>query len=329
MKKWMIFMFALLLVLPFQMTTYAAVDETELQNYLSTIGMEKEELVDYLASYDFTLADFENVSELRDFLGDPMTPENLVALLQEFDMTYEELKALLIEYGEMEENEKIEDVFPFISDVEDFILFEQGIGEMDEEMLAEMDELFSMLDLNEEEITRFFEHIARVIEADPTVLDQLMTVAEKMMQFEEFETATELTAEQISEIMSIFNEITDLLQLDFKFYLVENGVKTPISMAALMKLEDAKGASLFIEVYDLNGNLLLDLNLTPDMIGSEIITETGKDIQKAAEKIAPVSHTVKGAKMPETAGNYALQLLFGVMLMSASFLFIKKAGVLK
>jgi processed acidic surface protein len=332
LKRFFAIIFASLLVFSFNFPAFAAVNEVELTEYVESISMTVEELEEYLASYGLSTEDFESTEELIDFLGEPLTEDSLNVLLTDYGMTYDELRALLVEYGEIEESDKIEDHFYFVSDVEEFILMEEGFGEIDEEMLTGMEDIFSEMGMSEEELTRFFEHIVKVIEADPTIFEQMDAMSEQMMGLEEFETATELTSEQIAELMAIFDQIKALLQLDFQFYLEKDGVKTPISMAALMEIQDPNGASLFVEIYDTNGNLLLDALFTPEMLGSEMITETGEQIQNVTAQVAGVKEkakTVKGAKMPETAGNYGVTLMFGLALVATAGLFARRAKAIK
>ncbi|WP_163099142.1 processed acidic surface protein [Peribacillus alkalitolerans] len=332
MKRTFAIIIASLLVFLFNLSAFAAVNEVELTEYVESIPMTVEELEEYLAAYGLSTEDFESTEELIEFLGEPLTEDSLNTLLIDYDMTYDELRALLVEYGEIEESDKIEDHFHFVSDVEEFILIEQGFGEIDEDMFSDMEDIFSEMGMTEEELTRLFEHIGKVIEADPTIFEQMDALSEQMVGLEDFETATELTPDQIAELMSIFDQINALLQLDFQFYLEKDGVKTPISMAALMEIQDPNGASLFVEIYDTNGNLLLDALFTPDMLGSEIITETGEQIQNVTAQVAQVqksAKTVKGAKMPETAGNYSITLMFGLALMAAAGLLVRRAKAIK
>ena len=80
-----------------------------------------------------TLDELESVAELRDTLGPTVTPETLHNLLNEYEMTEEELTDLLIEYGELEEGESIIDTFHFIYDIEDLINLEMDYDEEDME----------------------------------------------------------------------------------------------------------------------------------------------------------------------------------------------------
>lgn len=98
--------------------TLAAVNDKDLQSYLSQLEWTKEELNAYMLSeYQSSIDEFETIEDLTDYLGEVLTEENLNEILLENELTKEELKALLVEYGDMKENEEILDVFPFYDDL--------------------------------------------------------------------------------------------------------------------------------------------------------------------------------------------------------------------
>lgn len=329
MKKVISTIFAGSLLLATSLTALAAPPQAELDEYTKSIGLSQTELEDYLSYYDATLDDFTTIEDLEEFLGDPVTEETLNELLQEFEMTKEELTNLLIEYGELEEGENIEDVFIFIDDI-------RAIVELDlisEEAAVEIEGLFEEIGLTDAEMEKLFAHLDNVFEQDPSIEEKLSALADRMVHFSEFESADELTAEQIAELLNIFHEMEQLLQIQTKFYLVENGVNKELSLQQLMNIDDPKGASLLIAVYDNAGNFLLDVLFTPEMIGSDIIHQTGQDLKKTEQVVKQVqakemktSKTVKGAKLPQTAGNYMAWTLLGVTLLGFAFLLKKKAG---
>lgn len=311
----------------------AAVNANELQSYLQEIELTSEELNTYLASFDLTISDFEDVEELRDTLGPRVSTESLNQLLADYEMTRAELEALLKEYDELEEGKTIEETFLFIYDIEDIMLLDTDFGDIDEEILGELEAFFAEFGITEAELTKLVEHIEQVVEQDPALLDKLASLSERMVVFEEFETIDELSSAQVSELLSITDELKNLLQLDFSFYLVKDGVKTPISYQNLLNLKETNGASLLVEVYNTAGELLLDFILTGDMIGSDIIHESGNVIGNTKDKIEskPVNKptTVKGAKLPNTAGNYMGTFLFGLVLLGAALFTFRKAGAVK
>lgn len=319
------------------------INQDELNAYLSEVRMTQEELEEYLSYYDLSLNELKSVEELRDTLGPTVTPETIQNLLKQYEMTEAELKELLIEYGELEEGDSIIDTFQFIYDIEDIIDLEMDYDEEemeydDEEIIDLMDGLFTEIGLTDEELDRFMNHLLPIVE-DPSFEARLMAISDRMDQLEYFETIDELSAEQVAELLSIYNDLQSLLQIQFKFALIQDGVTTNLSLEALFQLKELTNASLLVSIYDLNGNFLLDFTLTGEMIGSDLVKETGNDIKQSTEVISkvvevkkekkkptkPEHKTEKGGVLPKTAGNYLFGALIGLMLMGIAFGLIRKA----
>ncbi|PTY84673.1 processed acidic surface protein, partial [Heyndrickxia sporothermodurans] len=115
----------------------------------------------------------------------------------------------------------------------------------------------------------------------------------------------------------------NIFKLNTKFYLVKGSDKKPISLNELAQLTSTNGYNLLIEIYDNNGKLLADLILTPDMFGSELIKDTAEKVKKVEKAITtPMKKTVRGGKLPNTAGHYGDYLLGGLLLLAMGiFLF--------
>lgn len=319
------------------------INQDELNAYLSEVRMTQEELEEYLSYYDLTLNELKSAEELRETLGPAVTPETLQNLLKQYEMTEAELTELLMEYGELEEGDSIIDTFHFIYDIEDIIDLEMDYDEeemeYDEEEISDlMDGLFTEIGLTDEELDRFMNHLLPIVE-DPSFESRLMAISDRMNQLEYFETIDELSAEQVAELLSIYNDLQSLLQIQFKFALIQDGVTTNLSLEALFQLKELTNASLLVSIYDLNGNFLLDFTLTGEMIGSDLVKETGNDMKQSTEVISKVAEvkkekkkpakpehkTEKGGVLPKTAGNYLFGALCGLVLMGIAFGFIRKA----
>ncbi|MFE5428443.1 processed acidic surface protein [Peribacillus simplex] len=352
MKKFFSFFVALIVLFSLGISgtkAFAAtkINQDELNAYLSEVRMTQEELEEYLSYYDLSLNELKSVEELRDTLGPTVTPETIQNLLKQYEMTEAELKELLIEYGELEEGDSIIDTFHFIYDIEDIIDLEMDYDEEemeydDEEIIDLMDGLFTEIGLTDEELDRFMNHLLPIVE-DPSFEARLMAISDRMDQLEYFETIDELSAEQVAELLSIYNDLQSLLQIQFKFALIQDGVTTNLSLEALFQLKELTNASLLVSIYDLNGNFLLDFTLTGEMIGSDLVKETGNDIKQSTEVISkvvevkkekkkekkkptkPEHKTEKGGVLPKTAGNYLFGALIGLMLMGIAFGLIRKA----
>lgn len=246
----------------------------------------------------------------------PITEENLQQLLDDYGLTLDELKSLLAENDDSLEN------YEFIEDLElavEIYLYGPVF----------MDELFDVIGLTADEIDRLLAHLETLNFEDEAFLNKLLELSERMMAFEDFESADELTAEQIAELLDIFSQLLHLFELDTKFFLVNDSEKKPISLETLMTMTELKGYNLLIELYNLQGVFLADILLTADMFGSEIIKETGKDL-KTVEKVVsesdtkPVTKTVKGAKLPKTASDYVANTAAGLAVALIGFVLYRR-----
>lgn len=360
-------------------------NDKEFTAFLQEIGWESQDYIDYLESKEWYLEDFESVDEL----GTPLSEDGVRSVLQEFELTREELNDLLVEYGSIEEGQDVlegtwlifeeelrEEVEFYINgwegtpiDDENLqqLLNDYNLGSIDEleallkenddslenyEYIEDLDwavdfyingdeyleedisDLFTEIDLTDEEMEKLFAHFETLNWEDPDFLDSMMVLAERMMAFEEFETADELSAEQVAELFSIFTEMKQLLQIETKYYLVVDGEKQPISMDTLMTMDSTNGHDLIMEIYNLNGELLADMRITGDMFGSEIIQETGKDIQEAEKivtapttKAKPPVKTVKGGELPKTATEHVENILLGLGLAAAGLFLFRRLRV--
>lgn len=274
--------------------------------------------------------------ELYDFVdfyingefGTPIDEQNLQELLTKYGFaSKEELEAFLIN-----NNDSLDD-YEYIEDLDYMIdLYKNGLF-TDEEIFG----LFDEIGLTEAEIENLLNHLEKLDFEDPTVLDRLLILSDRMIAFEEFESADELTAEQISELLSIFTELLDIFQIDIQYYLVKDGQKEQISINNLLSLQSTNGADLLLEIYSKEGQFLADILFTAEMFGSEVIKETGKDLQEAKEIIAKTAdakktvkkpqtiQTVKGAKLPKTAANYVQNILIGTVIMIAGLFLLQRS----
>ncbi|MDT8860345.1 processed acidic surface protein [Alkalihalobacillus sp. MEB130] len=384
-----------LLALPFN--ALAAPTEAEVEEYVSGIGWSVEELEEYLDFYDLTLEDFYDLEDLTYFLGEVLTEESLMALLDEYGLTLEEATALLIENGELEEGQAILDVYTFVDDLDIDLYFynltpltDENLEELlekyeltmdellslleehgdsleyyehvedldwaieyylyyydedyyDEDIVfSDIDDLFEQLGLTYDELERLFKHFLTLDLENPAFLDRLDKLSERMMAFEDFDEASDVTPEQIAELLDIFTQLLDLFEMDVKFYLVKGDEKQSVSLATLMTMTSTDGYDLLIELYNKQGELLADLVFTADMFGSEIITETGKDLkkteevivkqvekkeQKTSEKKKPVTKTERGAKLPKTASDYVANTAGGLVVALAGILLYRRFKV--
>ncbi|MGR3764183.1 processed acidic surface protein [Rossellomorea sp. NS-SX7] len=355
-------------------------NEPEFEEFLMNIGWDKQDYIDYLESKEWYLEDYESVEDL----GTPLSKESVQLVLQEFDLTRDELNELLVEYGDIEEGQDVLEGtwIIFSEELHEYVDFylngwegtpideenlkqllsdygfdskealEQFLKENDDSIEnyeyiedlelavdiymnggADFDEvygLFTEIGLTDEELERLFAHFETLAFEDSAFLDQLIELSERMMAFEEFETAEELTAGQIAELLDIFHDLLQLFELETSYYLVKDDEKQAVSFETLMTMDTTNGYNLLMELYNKQGDFLADLLLTADMFGSELIQETGKDMKQAEEIVTaaapsgskPLVKTVKGGKLPKTASDYVGNTFVGLaFVLVGAFLF--------
>jgi processed acidic surface protein len=364
-------------------------NEPEFDTFLKGIGWNKQDYIDYIESKEWYLEDVESIDDL----GTPLSEESIGLVLEEFDLSREELNELLVEFGDIEEGQDVlegtwiifsEDLHEYIDfylngwegtpiDNENLqkLLTDYGFDSEEalEKLLNENDDsienyeyiedlelavdyyvnggddsdelfdLFAEIGLTDEEFEKLFTHLETLDFENPALIDQMIELSERMMAFENFETAEDLSVEQTAELFDIFNDMLDLFELKTDYYLVKDGEKQPVSMGSLMTMDTTNGYDLLIELYNHQGTFLADVLLTADMFESGLIQETGKDMMQAEEIVTenpkaverqtakPLTKTVKGGELPTTASNYAGKAFAGVAFVLAGIFLFRRIGV--
>ncbi|MGE6753621.1 processed acidic surface protein [Rossellomorea sp. NPDC071047] len=364
-------------------------NEPEFETFLKGIGWNKQDYIDYMDMKEWYLEDVESIDDL----GTPLSEESIGLVLEEFDLSREELNELLVEYGDIEEGQDVlegtwiifsEDLHEYVDfylngwegtpiDTENLqkLLTDYGLDSKEalDTLLNENDDsienyeyiedlelsvdyyvnggddsdelfdLFTEIGLTDEEFEKLFTHLETLDFENSAVIDQMIELSERMIAFENFETAEELSVEQTAELFDIMNDMLDLFELKTDYYLVKDGEKQPVSMDSLMTMDTTNGYNLLIELYNHQGTFLADILLTADMFDSGLIQETGKDIVQAEEIVTenpkalesktakPLAKTVKGGELPTTASNYAGKAFAGIAFVLAGILLFRRIGV--
>ncbi|MFS0639032.1 processed acidic surface protein [Mesobacillus foraminis] len=307
---------------------YEFADEEELTDFLVEYG-ELEEGQDIIETFFYTNALRTLIEEYQDMEEPtPLTEESLAEFLADLEITREELNEVLAAQGQ-----KVED-FETIEELEE-AYFEAIVGE---DLLDGMDEVLAQFGITEAEVEALFNHFDSINISDPKNEAPLMAILERTEAIGDFESADDLSDAELQELASIMRDMLTILQLDAKFYLTKDGNKTPLSDRELIELESTDGADLLIELYNLQGVFLADMIITAEMFGSEIIEEVKDGAEKVIsqpvlpKKPAKPVHpkkpkTVKGAKMPNTAGNYAEGALLGLGFILGGLILIRRRYV--
>ncbi|PFH82930.1 processed acidic surface protein [Bacillus sp. AFS088145] len=331
-------------------TAYAAPNANELKTYLVSIDLTQKQLEDYLNSYyGESISDFDSVDELKDTLGERLTQKTLDALLVEYGYSEDEIIDLAVQYDDMDKNASLLDTYYFTSDIENLIYLdedESGSGSV-EDQFPSMDDLSSALSefgITQTEINNLSAYLEKVVNDDPAVEAKLEALGERASALEEnypeifsmdSEAAPkELPAELKVELMNIVKELQSTLIIDIKVAIEQNGVKTPLTFAKLLTMDDSmdsmENVKVYLEIYDNASNLLLDAVFSPDeLLGDDQIVDIVKDTQKAIKNPKPTGtvRTENGGKLPTTATHTTEWTMLGMLMMLAAVVLRKKVIV--
>ncbi|TDB50028.1 processed acidic surface protein [Bacillus sp. CBEL-1] len=364
MKKGVSILLALLLMVSsFPGVSFAAQSKTfeaDLKNYLTTVSttrgfdVSKEDIEFSLSLYDEELSNFDTVEELKEFLGEVIKSDlsNLSFIYESYDLNQKSLQSLLEENGEdLNDYVFVDDldqtVFFYLEDEFDYADDEEYTDEIStDDFESALQMLEDEFGLTREELERINDHLMSIEDelANEETLNRLMALAERLAAFEDFDTTTELTSDQIAELMSIYNEMLSIFKMKATYTLIQDGTEKPLSLFDLMNMKELKNASLKINLYTADGKFLADMIITGEMVDSDTVANTGKSIEKSAQNVnnvvkqapvkektqktevkkAEVKKTVKGARLPNTASNYLLNTLIGASIVLLAFVSYRK-----
>lgn len=125
MKRLSIVIAFILLLSLFPAVSNAAPSDNEVAEFLKETNWTEEGLNDHLEYFwDMNFEDFDTMEEMIEYLGEPITEENLQQLLADYAFeNEEELVALLAENGEMETTDDVRDVFRYIDALDSTVSF--------------------------------------------------------------------------------------------------------------------------------------------------------------------------------------------------------------
>lgn len=296
-------------------TVQAAPPQEEVNQILSEINWSQQQLIDYLGYYELTLDDFETGEDLRMILGTPITPENLAELLHQYEITRQEMDVVLAEFGETLED------YNFIEDLDVALSFYlDHDGEM-----AEIEEFLSLIGLTEEEVDALFTHF---MELDEKKLEQQMeNIMTRLDPYLMMDDMTELTEAQQDELIAVFQEIMESLHLKAQFILIDdNQVETNVTFKQLKNMEELYHNDLLISLYNLQGDLILDMRLSEDMLSSEFFIESGIEFAELGNLAGELTNELHD-RLPDTSSSLWGNMLFGFIILCigiTSFLLTKK-----
>ncbi|WP_026675006.1 processed acidic surface protein [Alkalihalobacterium bogoriense] len=246
--------------------------------------------------------------------GTTNTTENREVLLNEYELTYEELEHLLAQFGESPED------YDSLDELEVAIQFYQGHGEE----LEFISMLFAILGITEEEIKTFLLHM-QSLNRD-TVELSMSALEQRMLQLEHFEHPDDLTGEMKAELVSIWMESLETLKLESRLFLEVNEQKIAVTIVELLEMERLNENRLIVELYDSQGVFLFDFILTDDLFDSGLFM----DIASVMTGLPEMAHQFPtDMTLPETASSYGKTALLGLILLILSLYAYQRRSVVE
>jgi processed acidic surface protein len=280
----------------------AQIQKQELEQYISSIGWTMKDLLNYLDDYHMTVSDFQTMEELKQWLGTPITEENFHHLLKRYQLTQEELEALLGQFGETVQE------YTFIEELDTAVSFYLRHNEQ----MQQINDMLGALGFTEKEANRLFEHIASLHKRNAK--QQLEALNARLQPFLQVEDATQLTKQQRQQLFSIWEEALSTLEIKPKFYLEEKGGKQEVSYRRLLSMDTLGGRNLWVELYNQKGELLSDVQLSEEMLTSGYVFRAGEKFINASTLASEMEEKMYGEKMPDTASPYLVNMLLGFLL---------------
>ncbi|MFJ8247237.1 processed acidic surface protein [Peribacillus asahii] len=241
----------------------AAPPENELNQYLAEIGWTKQELLDYLAYYEIPLDDFDTVEDLKIVMGTPINSKNFQELLMNYDLTEKELNDLMDHFGDSVNEYK------FIEDLDAAVDFYVNY----DEYMADVENSLAEIGITEEEAERFFNYLAQVEENNKNQLDQVEALDTRIENFLYVEDSSELSEEELDELVQILEESMALYKVKVKFAINNKDV----TLKELLKMKEAP-SNLYTSVYSTTGELLIDFSIPAEFFEAAEAIYEGEDM---------------------------------------------------
>ncbi|RSK26522.1 processed acidic surface protein [Bacillus sp. HMF5848] len=249
-------------------TIFAAPPENELNQYLAEIGWTKQDLMDYLDYYEIPLEEFSTVAELQFILGTPINAANLQEVLSKYNLTEAELNELMDHFGD-----SLND-YTFIEDVDAAVDFYVN----HDEYMAGVENELAKIGLTEEEVEKFFTYLTEVEEKNENQLDQMEGIDTRLESFLYVDDTSQLSDEEIDELVQIMEESIALYEIKFKFSLDNKD----ISLNELLKMKEIP-STLYASIYSTAGELLIDFALPPEYFVTAEVIDEGEEMVHVGE----------------------------------------------
>ncbi|APH05585.1 processed acidic surface protein [Bacillus weihaiensis] len=297
-----------LIFLLFHSTALASPPKSEIDQILTEVGWSEEDLVNYLAYYELSLDDFDSSEEIRQLIGSPISNENVAELLVDYDLSRQELDLLLSEFGETVDD------YTFIEDLAIALTFYLN----HESDINEFREFFTLTGLTDKELETLFSHFIKL--KDRVKENEMDALGRRMEAFQSIEDMTTLSHSQKEEVLTIFSNLMTALGFTSHYYLKDtNGIETSVNVNELFQMDELYGNVLGINLYNTEGEYLVDFELSEEMVTSQFLLEFGRELTEFGTLAGALSAQFH-SKLPETASSLWINLLAGIFIIGVGII---------
>ncbi|ANB59189.1 processed acidic surface protein [Anoxybacteroides amylolyticum] len=303
MRKWVVSV-AFILAFGYSYNVGAAVRMADVEPYLHEFGWTESDLQRYLLHYHRTLADFATPEELKRWLGPPVTEAGVEQLLQRYQLTEEQLEALLGQFGETMQD------YTWMNDLDAAVRFYLRSYEN----MQRVHDALSSLEFTEDEAKRLFDHVRTLPANGKRALQaQAARLAEGKNDLE--------------AIADVWKQLLRTLRLKGDMYVVSTGQMKPVSAHELLE-QTTRDEDVWIALSDEEGMRIMDLQLPKRTNVVDAIIETEKELLTAGQLAYDMKRTLYGQKMANTASPYVAHMLWGVAFLFVGLLLFRKKKVM-
>jgi processed acidic surface protein len=125
----------------------------------------------------------------------------------------------------------------------------------------------------------------------------------------------------------VLKDMMTILKLDPRFFLVDkNGVETAATLYELMGMEELYGNELLIQLYSTDGELLLDMQFSEEMLSSEFLVESGIEFAQVGDLAGELTSLFHN-RLPDTASSLWVNMILGLLVVGfglIGFLYSKR-----
>lgn len=298
----------------------AAPPDEDLQLYLQKLGWTKEDLTEYLGTYELSLEEFETMEDLVEVLGTPINESNVQNVLDSYGLSMDHLKELLAQFGETTED------YTFIEDLSKAVSF---YIEHTEAMTG-MSDFLSYVGVTDGELTRMFDHISKIEKG--SLQAELQAINQRIDQLGSVDETNGLSEEQRIELLALFEDVMSIYQLNPTYQVspVLGTSNETISYNQLTDIDSIDGRSVKVSLFTSQGNLLADMTLSSDMLASDFVIQASEQFAQVGQVASNMNSFMYGDLLPNTASSYLVNVLYGLILLVSGiclYLFTRKRAV--